>query len=104
MKRLYESVARSSCVSKFDIVISIDYSEHQDKVRQVIEESVQVGNNIKFRCFSERQGLRKHILACGDLTEVYDAVVVLEDDIVVSDSFIEYVYSAIQYVDSDEGV
>lgn len=104
MKRLYESVTRSSGVTSVDIVVSIDYSEHQDDVRRVVVESCKAARDVKFRCFSERQGLRNHILACGDLTEVYDAVVVLEDDIVVSDSFLEYVLSAIQYVDSDASV
>ena len=37
------------------------------------------------RTFPERQGLKKHILQCGDYTSKYDVVVILEDG--AKDSF-----------------
>ena len=47
--------------------------------------------------FDERQGLKKHVLQCGDYTEIFDAVLVLEDDIIVSYSFFSYASQAIDY-------
>lgn len=49
------------------------------------------------RHFDERQGLKKHVLQCGDYTEIFDAVIVLEDDIIVSNSFFSYASQAIDY-------
>ncbi len=42
-------------------------------------------------------------LQCGDLTEKYDAVVVLEDDLVVAEGFMQYVVAAVEaYKNNDE--
>lgn len=55
------------------------------------------------RLFPERQGLRKHILACGNYLNEYDALAVLEDDLVVSPGFYAYMKQAVDfYADSDE--
>ena len=44
----------------------------------------------------------EHILQCGDLTAEYDAVVVLEDDIVVAKGFMQYAAAAVEnYWDDD---
>ena len=56
------------------------------------------------RTFSERQGLKKHILQCGDYTKIYDVVVVLEDDIFVSDSMYHYASQAADYYWEDERI
>ncbi|RGS74951.1 glycosyltransferase family 2 protein [Coprococcus sp. AF21-14LB] len=56
------------------------------------------------KVYSERQGLRKHIIQCGDLTELYKAVVILEDDISVSPFFFEYVLQAVQFYGEDENI
>lgn len=47
-------------------------------------------------------GLRKHILSCGQLLNEYDALVVLEDDIVVSPNYYRYVVQCVdKYRDVD---
>jgi hypothetical protein len=56
------------------------------------------------RTFSERQGLKKHILQCGEYTEQYDIVTILEDDIFVSDSFYNYAYQAAEYYWEDNNI
>ncbi|MDQ8209163.1 hypothetical protein QEH52_16675 [Coraliomargarita sp. SDUM461003] len=47
------------------------------------------------RFHEERLGLRKHVLSCGDISSDYDAVIVLEDDLYVSEDFYRYTKSAI---------
>ncbi|GGK05624.1 hypothetical protein [Pseudomonas matsuisoli] len=42
-----------------------------------------------------RLGLRQHVLSCGDLTEEYGDVIVLEDDLFVSPFFYEYAKHAL---------
>lgn len=56
------------------------------------------------RTFKKRQGLKKHILQCGDYTKQYDIVVVLEDDIYVSNSMYHYAYNAANYYKNDNNI
>lgn len=49
------------------------------------------------RTFPERQGLRKHILSCGEFLNEYDAIAILEDDIIVSPGFYQYMKQAVEY-------
>lgn len=52
---------------------------------------------------SPRLGLREHILKCGDLTSRYGAIVLLEDDLLVSPWFYHYAQAALaHYADQDE--
>jgi len=45
----------------------------------------------------KRLGLRQHVLACGDLTEEYGDVLVLEDDLFVSPHFYAYSLRALEF-------
>ena len=56
------------------------------------------------RTFPTRQGLKQHILQCGEYTDKYDVVVVLEDDIIVSDSFYSYAYNAALFYWDNENI
>lgn len=47
-------------------------------------------------------GLREHVLFCGGLSREYGAVVVLEDDLVVSPYFYDFVISALSFYGDDE--
>lgn len=49
------------------------------------------------RTFRERQGLRKHILSCGDYLREYDAIAVFEDDLLVSPAFYQYMKQAVEH-------
>lgn len=49
----------------------------------------------------ERLGLRKHIIQCGDLTKYFKAVIILEDDIFVSEYFYDYVLKVVAYYYDD---
>jgi hypothetical protein len=52
----------------------------------------------------EQQGLKNHLLSCGDLSERFDAVIVLEDDLLVSPAFYDYAQQAYQYYREDPAV
>ena len=49
----------------------------------------------------KRLGLRNHVLACGDLTEEYGDVLVLEDDLFVSPYFYEYTARALAFYENE---
>ncbi|CAG0932868.1 hypothetical protein TFLX_02811 [Thermoflexales bacterium] len=49
-------------------------------------------------------GLVQHFFACGDLTQRYDAIVYLEDDLTVSPVFLAYATQALSFYQHDQRV
>lgn len=105
MQSLLDSILRADYENdQVDLVISVDKGMRQDEVVKVAETlDWQHGKKI-IRKFEHRQGLRQHILQCGDLTEQYDAVIVLEDDLNVSPGFYSYCKQAIMFYGKDERI
>lgn len=105
MKRLLESVGNGNfCGDKVDLFISIDKGQRQKEIVDIAEEFQWRYGEKKIRAFSERQGLRSHIIQCGDLTNDYGAVVILEDDITVSENFYAYVKQTLLKYSMDDNI
>lgn len=104
MRRLLESIGRATFKSKdIPLIISIDESDISDDVEKVAKEFEWKYGIKEIRRFPVRQGLKKHIIQCGDLSEKYGAVIILEDDLVVSKDFYLYVCAAHeQYSEHEE--
>lgn len=105
IKRLTQSLEKVDFDGRYDIdlIFSIDNSG-----TNIVEEFASTydwkyGKKI-IRTFEQRQGLKKHILSCGDYTNEYDILVVLEDDIFVSDSMYYYAYNAAEYYWDDSSI
>lgn len=105
VKRLLESIGRAH-FSCFDVplIISIDESGKSNEVEKVAEEFEWKYGTKEIRRFPERQGLRKHIIQCGDYSEKYGAVIILEDDLVVAEDFYSYVCKAHEEYGDDERI
>lgn len=84
------------------LIISLDYSGDLDINKAAEEFRWDYGEKI-VKSYEKQQGLRKHILNCGDYIEEYqlDAVAVFEDDIVPSPAFFNYMVQAVQYYKDD---
>lgn len=106
MKRLLESVLRAAYPDgrRVPLVISIDECDKSDAVAAVAEKFDWPHGEKIIRRFSSRQGLRSHVLQCGDLSEQYGAVIILEDDLVVAPGFYEYVLQALDFYGDDERI
>ncbi len=105
MKRLLSSLAKAKYeVSDIPLIVSIDESDKSDEVERVAKEFNWEHGTLEIRRFPERQGLRKHIVQCGDYSEKYGAAIILEDDLVVSEDFYSYVCQAHQFYSEDERV
>lgn len=83
-----------------DLIISVDYCPNT--------KAYNVANNFewkhgikKVRRFEKNLGLRKHVLACGELTKNYDAIVVFEDDVIPSLYFYDYVKQSVEFYKDD---
>jgi hypothetical protein len=92
--RLLQSIAGAVYAeSDIPLIISIDKSGEEDVSA--------VANSFEWK-YGEKKvihhdahlGLKEHILACGDLTEFYDSVIILEDDLLVSPYFYTYAQQA----------
>lgn len=86
-----------------DLIISIDYSGQNDVEK--------VANNFNWKygekrvvAHSKNLGLRKHVLSCGDFTQEYDGLIVLEDDIFVAPSFFQYAKSCVNEYFENESI
>ena len=102
MSRLLQSICTAEYVGDtVDLIVSIDKSDKEPDVVKVAKEVAWPNGKKTIRTFDKRQGLRKHILQCGDYTSVYDAVIVLEDDLIVSESFYLYAKNAVAYYGND---
>jgi len=102
MKRLLESLLSANYPSNdIPLVISIDCSGDQGLYQYVNDFEWPHGKkyvNIQ----QERLGLLKHIYQCGDLTQYFKAIILLEDDLFVSKHFYSYVLKALDvYKDED---
>lgn len=98
MARLLNSIGEADFQNDtVDLLVSIDKGQRQDEVKKVADSfDWQYGQKI-VRAFPERQGLRNHIINCGDFTLEYKAVVILEDDITVSKGFYSYVKQSVDF-------
>lgn len=102
MQRLLSSIGNAALpVDDVTLIVSIDHSDGQDAVRAVAEAFPWAHGEKIVRCFETRQGLRKHILACGAYAETYGAVILLEDDLIVAPGFYQYVYDALAFYGDD---
>lgn len=105
IRRLYESLRTAEYGNdQVTLVFSVDYSEVQSEIVAELEQYPWDFGEKRIRAFPERQGLRSHILQCGDLTNEFDAVVVLEDDLIVSPGFYAYAKQAVAFYRDDDYV
>ncbi|OUZ14861.1 glycosyltransferase [Enterococcus cecorum] len=105
VERLLKQLEAANYNGRKDItlIFSIDNSG-TDIVEKFAEDYTWLHGNKIVRTFPERQGLKKHILQCGDYTDQFDIVTVFEDDIFVSDSFYNYAYQAAEYYWNDDNI
>jgi glycosyltransferase involved in cell wall biosynthesis len=93
LRRLLRSLLAADYPETPDLVISIDGGGN-DNVVEVAKECRWPHGKKEIIRRPENLGLRAHILACGDLTDVYDTIIVLEDDLFVSPAFYHFAVRA----------
>ena len=105
LKRILDSIRRADYTGYADIplVISIDQSE-DPAVRDVASSTPWDHGPKRVIVHDRHLGLRKHILACGDLSKEYGAVIVLEDDLAVSPAFYDYSVQAVEAYQKEASV
>lgn len=103
IKRLLDSLLRAHYSHDVPLVISIDNSGDEKLYDFVKEFNWPFGPKF-INIQSTRLGLKNHILQCGDLTRFFKAVIILEDDIFVSEYFYPYVEQAVDFYYDDDRI
>ena len=89
LERLLKSLEKAYYDEAVTLIISIDKS-NTDEVEVFADSYQWPFGDKKVIKHEENLGLRKHVLSCGELLKNYDAIIVLEDDITVAQSFYTY--------------
>lgn len=102
--RLLDSISKASYPDKnINLIISIDKGDNP-KVYTVADDfEWNYGEKTVIR-HPERNGLKDHVLSCGDLSEKYGSVILLEDDLYVSKGFYEYAVKALEFSSRDNKI
>lgn len=101
MRRLLASLEAAYYDEPCDLIISID-NAGTDIVEKCASAFEWTHGNKKVVTYPQHQGLRKHILHCGDFVKDYDAIAVLEDDVVVAPGYFVYMREAVnKYQEND---
>jgi len=103
IKRLANMLNMAVYDEKIDLIFSIDRSDDESVINFANDFIWKYGDKI-VRTFPERQGLKKHILKCGDYLYDYDAVIVLEDDVIVSKYFFMYTKASYEKYHNDMNI
>ena len=105
ISRLLDSVNEAYYPSEdIHLIVSLDRS---DVTSDIIKQVKRIGfchGTMDIRTYPKRLGLKDHILKCGDMTEEFGAVIILEDDLVVARSFYEYVCKALDYYHDEDAI
>lgn len=104
LRRLLESLNKVDFEGdKIPLFISIDYSGNDNVYEFAYSFEWEHGQKYIIR-HNTNLGLKKHVLTCGDLVEEFDALIVLEDDLVVSESMYSYAWRASEMYAADENI
>jgi len=101
--RLLTSIDAASYPTAVKLFISLE-GDASESVRKVANSFSSSTLQIKIIQRENRLGLRKHIIACGDLALIHGAVIVLEDDLIVDKYFYYYASEALSTYDKAASV
>lgn len=109
LNRILNSLLKAdySCTSKTNgtvpLIISIDKSDN-NRVSEIANEFLWPYGEKRVVLHDENLGLKKHVLECGNYVDEFENIIVLEDDLYVSNNFYSYASSALNFVKDDEKI
>lgn len=104
IKRLLDSLSNAFYFNEnVSLVICLDNCGNNDVYDFANQFNWSFGEKIIIHQ-TERQGLKNHILKCGNLTKFFKAIIMLEDDLYVSPYFYSYVKNSLNKFENDNNV
>lgn len=104
LERLLASAAAAEIMPDTPLIISIDGGGNRRKQVRSIADSVDWTHGSCTVIEHPQLGLVDHFLACGDLTKQHDAVVLLEDDLIVGPAFHRWASAALAHCHHDDRI
>lgn len=103
LKRLLQSLALADYPQgeRIPLLISVDKSDNLH-VAEAAENFIWEHGEKSVIMQKENLGLKKHVLTCGDLTEKYGRIIMLEDDLYVSPSFYHFAGEALDFSEGND--
>ena len=103
LERLLDTLCQADYGNdKVTLITSIDHS-NTDIVEEFADKFIWPFGEKRIKKHAENLGLKKHILSQGEEFSKYDALIILEDDIIVSPAFYKYSLQTINaYYNSDD--
>lgn len=105
LKRLLNTIVNANYPADVSIplIISIDQGNNSETLAVARDFVWQRGTKTVIE-HRENLGLRRHVISCGDLTEKYETVIILEDDLLVSPEFYHYTLEAVNSFQSSREI
>lgn len=106
LRRLLDALNQAEYgTEKAILIISLDYADMPEIVKLAEDYSWEHGEK-HVHAYTERQGLRQHILNCGDYIETYKltAAAVFEDDVYPSPAYFNYMVQAVEFYGENENI
>ena len=105
LKRVLQSVQNASYSdTNITLVISIDFWNNDNPCFNIADNFQWQYGEKKIIKHEYNLGLKRHVLFCGDLSQEYDSVILLEDDVVVAPYFYHYAKKACSFYYTREEV
>ncbi|GAA0478710.1 hypothetical protein IRB23M11_21020 [Alkalibacterium sp. m-11] len=104
LERILNILSKSYYSENVDLIISIDRSEIYTQLKDIGDNFNWAYGDKNVIVREKRLGLRKHILACGDLVANYKGLIMFEDDIVPSKYFYHYSRLALDFYQDDKNI
>ncbi|MFU8844808.1 MAG: glycosyltransferase family A protein [Bacteroidales bacterium] len=101
IRRILRSVNLAIYAHPVKLIISIDNNGQNQEVYEIADNFKWKHGEKEVIYHQERQGLRKHIISCGNLACEYGAAIVLEDDLFVSPHYYQYAVKALEFYEND---
>ena len=103
LNRLLNALDKAHYPENVPLIISIDHSDNAD-VCKVADDFAWNHGEKRVIKHERNLGLRAHVLTCGDLTQEYGSIIMLEDDLYVSPWFYDYASQALGFYQNEQSV
>ena len=102
-KRLLNAIEAAEYQDSPNLIISLE-GEADPEVVAIAESFRSDKLAVRIIRRQSRLGLREHVILCGDLTEEFNSVILLEDDLLIDRFFYSYASEALSYYQQERGV
>lgn len=105
LKRLLKSVSKADYPEGISVplIISIDKGENAGVIMTAEKFEWTHGEKTVIQR-NENLGLKRHVIACGNLVNDFGSIIMLEDDLYVSPSFYSYASDALFFTEGEEKI